>query len=177
MLLVRRLYPKRLTYSILRTIPTGALWGEVSQGHNDMLTAVGFEPVLPWSQHQRHIPLRHTPPLLTHLSYGLVQNLAQTFIFPRRCILMCWFSMLSCTTIKRVFFWVELLKDLVLTIISYKEELEFLYPPTFQLNSCFIVEYFDRPYREGVKETTESLDVSDGGVVLNMDCYLQMMWP
>ena len=46
MSLVRRFYPKRLTYSILWTIPTGAIWGEVSQGHNDMLTAVGFEPVL-----------------------------------------------------------------------------------------------------------------------------------
>jgi len=43
--LVRRFYPKRLTYSILCAIPTGAIWGEVSQGHNDMLTAVGFEPV------------------------------------------------------------------------------------------------------------------------------------
>ena len=53
MLLIRRFYPKRLTYSILWAIPTGAIWGEVSQGHNDMLTAVGFEPVLPWSQHQR----------------------------------------------------------------------------------------------------------------------------
>ena len=47
MLLVRRFYPKRLTYSILWAIPTGAIWGEVSQGHNDMLTAVGFEPVTP----------------------------------------------------------------------------------------------------------------------------------
>ena len=47
MLLVRRFYPKPLTYSILWAIPTGALWGEVSQGHNDMLTAVGFEPVTP----------------------------------------------------------------------------------------------------------------------------------
>ena len=45
MSLVRRFDPKRLTYSILWTIPTGAIWGEVSQGHNDMLTAVGFEPV------------------------------------------------------------------------------------------------------------------------------------
>ena len=44
MLLVRRFYPKRLTYSILWAIPTGAIWGEVSQGHTDMLTAVGFEP-------------------------------------------------------------------------------------------------------------------------------------
>ena len=44
MSLVRRFYPKRLTYSILWKIPTGAIWGEVSQGHNDMLTAVGFEP-------------------------------------------------------------------------------------------------------------------------------------
>ena len=25
----------------------------LAQGHNDMLTAVGFEPVLPWSEHQR----------------------------------------------------------------------------------------------------------------------------
>ena len=46
MLLVRRFSPKRLTSSILWTIPTGAPWGEVSQGHNDMLTAVGIEPVL-----------------------------------------------------------------------------------------------------------------------------------
>ena len=30
-------------YSILWAIPTGAIWGEVSQGHNDMLTAVGLE--------------------------------------------------------------------------------------------------------------------------------------
>ena len=30
MLLVRCFYPKRLTYSILRTTPTGAIWGEVS---------------------------------------------------------------------------------------------------------------------------------------------------
>ena len=30
MLLVRRFYPKRLTYSILWAIPTGAIWGEVS---------------------------------------------------------------------------------------------------------------------------------------------------
>ena len=59
MLLVRHFYPKRLTYSILWTIPTGAIWGEVSQGHNDTLTAVGFEP---WSQHQHSSPLRHTPP-------------------------------------------------------------------------------------------------------------------
>ena len=44
---VRRFYPKRLTYSILWAIPTGAIWSEVSQGHNDILTAVGFEPVLP----------------------------------------------------------------------------------------------------------------------------------
>jgi len=44
MLLVTRFYPKLLTYSILWTIPTGALWGEVSQGHNDMLTAEGIEP-------------------------------------------------------------------------------------------------------------------------------------
>ena len=44
MSLVRRFYPQRLTYSILWAIPTGAIWGEVSQGHNDMLTAVGFEP-------------------------------------------------------------------------------------------------------------------------------------
>ena len=41
MSLVRRFYPKRLTYSILWTIPTGAIWGEVSQGHNDMLTSDG----------------------------------------------------------------------------------------------------------------------------------------
>jgi len=47
LLLVRRFYSKRLTYSILWTIPTGAIWVEVSQGHNDMLTAVGFEPVPP----------------------------------------------------------------------------------------------------------------------------------
>ena len=47
MSLVRRFYPKRLTYSILWAILTGAIWGEVSQGHNDMLTAVGFEPVTP----------------------------------------------------------------------------------------------------------------------------------
>ncbi|XP_010772853.1 small ribosomal subunit protein uS9m [Notothenia coriiceps] len=44
---VRRFYPKQLPYSLLWATPTGALWGEVSQGHNDMLTAVGFEPVLP----------------------------------------------------------------------------------------------------------------------------------
>ena len=25
----------------------------LAQGHNDMLTAAGFEPVLPWSEHQR----------------------------------------------------------------------------------------------------------------------------
>jgi len=31
MLLVRCFYP------LLWTIPTGAIWGEVSQGHNDML--------------------------------------------------------------------------------------------------------------------------------------------
>ena len=47
MSLVRRFDPKRLTYSILWAIPTGAIWGEVSQGHNDMLTAGGFEPVTP----------------------------------------------------------------------------------------------------------------------------------
>ena len=52
MSLVRRFYPKRLTYSIL--------WPQeqfgvkcLAQGHNDMLTAVGFEPVTPWSEHQR----------------------------------------------------------------------------------------------------------------------------
>ena len=61
MSLVRHFYPKRLTYSIPWAIPTGALWGEVSQGHNDMLTAVGFEPVFPWSEHQRttHCATRH----------------------------------------------------------------------------------------------------------------------
>jgi len=62
---VRRFYPKRLTYSILWTIPTGATWGEVSQGHNDMLTAVGFEPVLPLSEHQGSNPLRHSLRSLT----------------------------------------------------------------------------------------------------------------
>ena len=51
--LVRRFYPKRLTYSILWAIPTRAIWGEcLAQGHNDMLTAVGFEPVLPWSEYE-----------------------------------------------------------------------------------------------------------------------------
>ena len=39
MLLVRRFYPKRLTYSILWAIPTGAIWGEVccpgTQRHAD----------------------------------------------------------------------------------------------------------------------------------------------
>ena len=34
----------------------------MSQGHNDMLTAVGFEPVLPCSKHQRTSPLRHSLP-------------------------------------------------------------------------------------------------------------------
>ena len=29
---MRRFYPKQFTYSILWTIPTGAIWGEVSQG-------------------------------------------------------------------------------------------------------------------------------------------------
>ena len=45
MLLVRRFYPKRLTYLILWTIPTGAMC--LSQGHNDMLTAVGLELAIP----------------------------------------------------------------------------------------------------------------------------------
>ena len=33
--------------TVLWTIATGAIWGEVSQGHNDMLTAVGLEPATP----------------------------------------------------------------------------------------------------------------------------------
>ena len=41
----------------------------MSQGHNDMLTAVGFEPVLPWSQHQRISPLRHSLPVIMHFQY------------------------------------------------------------------------------------------------------------
>jgi len=61
---VRRFYPRRLTDSILWAIPTGANWGEVSQGHNDMLTAVGFEPVTPLIPTPTHNPLHHTPPVL-----------------------------------------------------------------------------------------------------------------
>ena len=34
-------------HSVLWTIPTGAIWGEVSQGHNDMLTAVGLKLAIP----------------------------------------------------------------------------------------------------------------------------------
>ena len=64
-LLVRCFYPKRLTYSILWTIPTGASWGEVSgQGHNDMLTAVGFEPVTPWTEHLRTTRYATRPPVI-----------------------------------------------------------------------------------------------------------------
>ena len=39
----------KVTYihSVPWTIPTGATWGEVSQGHNDMLTAVGLELAIP----------------------------------------------------------------------------------------------------------------------------------
>ena len=48
MLLVRRFYPKRLTYSILWAIPTGAIWVKcLAQGHNDMLTAVGLKLAIP----------------------------------------------------------------------------------------------------------------------------------
>ena len=74
MSLVRHFYPKRLTYSFLWAIPTGPIWGEVSQGHNDMLTAVGFEPVTPWSEHQRTNPLRNSPPIVADNMYRLAVN-------------------------------------------------------------------------------------------------------
>ena len=63
MLLVRRFYPKRLTYSILWTIPTGAIWGEVScpgtQRHADCSGVWTCDPLIPTP---RLYPLRHTPP-------------------------------------------------------------------------------------------------------------------
>ena len=34
----------------------------LAQGHTNILTGVGVEPVTPWSEHQRTNPLRHTPP-------------------------------------------------------------------------------------------------------------------
>ena len=65
MLLVRRLYPKRLTYSILWAIPTGAIWGEVScpgtQLHADCSGVWTCAPLIPTP---RLYPLRQTPPNL-----------------------------------------------------------------------------------------------------------------
>ena len=63
MLLVRRFYPKRLTYSILWAIPTGAIWGEVycpgTQQHADCSGVWTCDPLIPTP---RLYPLRHTPP-------------------------------------------------------------------------------------------------------------------
>ena len=80
MSLVRPFYPKRLTYSILWAIPTGgAIWGEVSQGHNDMLTAVGFEPDLNTnaqptaphtSRHEEHIKPKVFARFVALISFG-----------------------------------------------------------------------------------------------------------
>ena len=56
MSLVRRFYPK-LTYSILWAIPTRALWGEVSRGHNVMLhpTPTHYPSVCAFARRIRHI--------------------------------------------------------------------------------------------------------------------------
>ena len=65
MLLVRRFYPKRLTYSVLWAIPTGVIWGEVScpgtQRHADCNGVWTCDPLVPIP---RLCPLRHTPPML-----------------------------------------------------------------------------------------------------------------
>ena len=79
MLLVSRFYPKRRTYSTLWTIPTGALWGEVSQGHNDMLTAVGFEPVTP----DPNTKALSTAP---HASLETFLSQSEAFIYTYLCI-------------------------------------------------------------------------------------------
>ena len=51
MSLVRRFYPKRLTYSILWAIPTGAIWGEVScpgtHRHADCSGVWTCDPLIP----------------------------------------------------------------------------------------------------------------------------------
>ena len=64
MLLVRRFYPKWLTYSILWTISTGAIWGEVScpgtQRHADCSVVWTCDPLI---RTPTHNPLRHTPPM------------------------------------------------------------------------------------------------------------------
>ena len=66
-LLVRRFYPKRLTYSILGTIPTGAIWDEVScpgtQRHADCSAVWTCDPLI-WTP--THNPLRHTPPYTSY---------------------------------------------------------------------------------------------------------------
>jgi len=55
MLLVKRFYPMRLTYSILWAIPTGAIWGEVScpgtQRHAD---CSGTRTCYPLSRRSAH---------------------------------------------------------------------------------------------------------------------------
>ena len=62
MSLVRRFYPKRLTYSILWTIPTGAIWGEVScpgtQRHADCSGVWTCDHLI---RKPTHKPLHHTP--------------------------------------------------------------------------------------------------------------------
>ena len=59
MLLVRRFYPNRFTYSILWTIPTGAMWGEVSSGtqrHADCSGVWTCAPLIPTPTHQSTAP-------------------------------------------------------------------------------------------------------------------------
>ena len=62
MSLVRRFYPKRLTYSVLWTIPRGAIWGEVAcpgtQRHAGCSGVWTCDPLIPTPTHN---PLRHTP--------------------------------------------------------------------------------------------------------------------
>ena len=68
--LVRCFYPKRLTFSILWTIPTGAIWGEVScpgtQLHAD---CSGVWTCAPLIRTPTLYPLRHAPaiPIIIHI--------------------------------------------------------------------------------------------------------------
>ena len=62
MSLVRRFYPKRLTYSVLWEIPTGAIWGDTTTQHADYSGVWTCDPLI---RTPTHNPLHHTPPLLS----------------------------------------------------------------------------------------------------------------
>ena len=64
----------------------------LAQGHNDMLTAAGFEPVLPWSKHQRSIDCATRLHALSPHSRVIIKWVITASIICKKLNLLAWYK-------------------------------------------------------------------------------------